>query len=231
MKNLYTLLALVLCINISFAGEKEEDLSDFTSVESNGNFKLFLKKGDKNHIKVINNEPELEDNQIVWEVKGGKLSLDIKKTLFKKLELEIYVTYNELSTIDAKGGSWIQVENVLTGNEIELNCSTDGIISAELDCKTVNASIAATGNGNIKLRGKADYVNLKVATGGFITAKALEAKEVVAKISSGGEISCWAKEKMDLKVTIAGVIKYIYDGDEANFKEKTTGGEIKKFKS
>ncbi|MBD3637044.1 MAG: DUF2807 domain-containing protein [Crocinitomicaceae bacterium] len=231
MKNLYTLLALIAFTNFSFAGEVEDDLDDFTTVVANGNYKLFLKKGDQPHIKVVNNEPELEDDQIAWEVKGGELKVDIKKSIFKKLELEIYVTYNEISTIEAKGGAWINVEDVLTGNEVELKCASNGIISIELDCKTVKASVAPGSNGEIKLKGKAENADLKVMTGGFISAIHLEAKEVVAKVSTGGDISCWATEKMDLKVSISGTIKYTFDGDKSNFNEKTTGGEIKKYKS
>ncbi|MCB9223513.1 MAG: head GIN domain-containing protein [Crocinitomicaceae bacterium] len=231
MKNILTLALLVLSTQV-FAGEFEKDLDAFTTVKANGNFKLFLTKGDKHHVKVENNEPEITDDQVEITVQGGNLDVKIKGNTFKKLELKIYITYEKVLNIDASGGAWIKCESPLEGDEIDLSVRTDGIISAELSCDKVNASII-TGK-DIRLRGKVGIANLKVSTGGFISAVDLHADEVIAKVSTGGDISCWGSKKMDLKVNTGGTIKYKYDGENesSNVQQKTViAGNIEKLES
>ena len=231
MKKLFTLLFVILAANLSLAGEFESDLDDFNTVIASGNFKIFLTQGDKNHILVKNNEPELQDDEITFEVKAGELKVDIKGNTFKKLELEIYVTYKKVIHLQTKGGAWIKCETPLKGDEIELKCTQDGIISAELDCETVRASIIT--DGDIKLRGKVNVADFKVNAGGFISAVNCKAGSVTAKVATGGEISCWA-DKMDLKVNTGGTIKYKYEGENESkdVKQKTViAGDIKKIKT
>lgn len=230
MKKLLTILTIALFSSLAVAGEVEKELGEFNSVVAHGNFKLFLTKGDKHHIQIKNNEPELTDESIVFEVKSGILTIDIKGSTFKKLELEIYVTYDRISHIESKGGAWIKCENPLDGDEIELKCTQDGIISAELACGTVRASIVT--DGDIKLRGTASIADFKVNVGGFISAVGLQVKDVTAKVATGGEISCWGTDKMDLKVNTGGTIKYKFDGEESKLTQKTViAGNIEKIKS
>ena len=124
----------------------------------------------------------------------------------------------------------MKCENPLEGDEIELKCSQDAIISAELACETVRASIVT--DGDIKLRGTAKIADFKVNVGGFISAVNLEAGDVTAKVATGGEISCWGTEKMDLKVNTGGTIKYRFDGDDSKVSQKTViAGNIEKIKA
>lgn len=230
MKRLLALFAILTLTTSGFAGEFEKELGEFNKVIAQGNFKLFLTEGEENHIRVENKEPELADENIEITVKGGELKVDIKGSTFKKLELKVYVTYKKISHIESKGASWIKCESKLTGEEIEIKCTQDGYVSAELDCNILRASIIT--DGDIKLRGKVNIADFKVNAGGFISAVDLKSKDVTAKVSTGGEISVWGTEKMDLKVNTGGTIKYKFDGDESKIAQKTViAGNIEKIES
>ena len=230
MKKLAYLLSLIFLANFSFAGEIEKELDHFTSVTVIGNFKVFLEQGEKEHIEILNEDEELEDERIMYEVKGSELKISIKNDAFKKRELTIHVYYKKMLNIEARKGAWVETKNQLVGDEIELSCVTDGVIIANVECETVKASVFTS--GTIRLSGTASIAEYKVTTGGFITGLQVDAKTVSAKVATGGEISCFATEKMDLKVSAGGRIKYKYEGEESNFTEKVSmGGNIEKIKS
>ena len=147
----------------------------------------------------------------------------------KKWELEIHITYKKVLNINAKKGVWIETKNKLVGDEIELSCTTDGVIIANVECETVKASVFTS--GTIRLSGVASIAEYKITTGGFITGLQVDAETVMAKVTTGGEISCFATKKMDLKVSVGGKIKYRFQGDKSNFTEKISiGGNIIKMK-
>lgn len=229
MKKLYYLLTLLFFFNYSFAGEIEKELEHFTTITATGNMKVFMEQGDSEKIKIVNNDSELEDDRILFELKGSELKISIKNDGFKKWDLQIHVSYKKILNINAKKGAWIETKNDLVGDEVELSCTTDGVIKAHLACEIVKASVLTS--GTIRLSGKADVAEYKVTTGGFITGLNVDAKTVSAKVTTGGEISCSSTDKMDLKVSVGGTIKYKYSGEDSNFTEKVSmGGTIKKLK-
>lgn len=226
MKNLI-LSVLVLTSSTLLAGEFEKELETFNSITVQGNFEVYIEKGDKAHAKVVNTDAELLDEQIEFQQKGADLKITTKGNSLRKLSLKIYVTYTSLVEITTRNAGWIECKSVLEGEKVTISCATDGVIHAKLACKSVEAAVLT--GGTVRLSGEVDIADYKVNAGGFISGKDVKAKEVVAKINSGGDISCHGTEKMELKTTI-GTIKYIFGGDKANFKEKATlGGEIKAF--
>ncbi|MEX1002152.1 MAG: head GIN domain-containing protein [Crocinitomicaceae bacterium] len=229
MKKLCAFFTGVLFTTIAFCGEFEKPLEHFTELKATGNLKVFLVKGEEEKIKVVNKDAELEDDRILFEVKGSELDISIKNDAFKKWDLEIYVYYKKIVTIQATKGGWVEAQDELEGDKIELSCRGDGVIKAKLACETVDCSIFTS--GTMRLSGEVSIAEYKVSTGGFISGVAVEAERVVAKISTGGDISCHATQKMDLKVNMGGTIKYKFDGKKGDFKEKVSlGGEIKEIK-
>lgn len=228
MKNLFTFLALTFFSAFSFAGEFEKDLDHFTSITVAGNFEVYLEKGEKTHARVVNNEKELTDDRVEFVQKGTDLKVTVKGNNLKKMDLKIYITYTKLFELTARSGGWIQADSPLDGDQIQLTCGSDGVIKAKLACENVEASISV--GGTIRLTGEANYADYKVSTGGFISAIGVKTKSTMAKISTGGDISCYATEKMNLKVNAGGTIKYKYEGEESNYNEKVViSGNIQKF--
>lgn len=220
-------LALVLLTTNLLAGEFEQKLEDFNTLTVQGNFEVYLEKGDTPGAKIVNTDTELTDEEIQFLQKGADLKITTKGNSLKKFSLKIYLTYTSIVEINCKNGGWLETKNALEGDKVTLSCTTDGVIHAQLSCKNVEASILT--GGTIRLSGNTDIADYKVNAGGFISGKEVTAKTVVAKVSSGGDISCHGTEKMELKASI-GTIKYVFDGDKKNFTEKATlGATIKEF--
>mgnify|MGYP002620810744 CR=1 FL=1 len=228
MKKLLTLLFVTTSLTFAYSGEFEKDLEPFNNIVVAGNFEVYLTKGDKEHVKVVNTDAELLDEEVEFIQKGSELKITTKGNSLRKLALKIHLTYTSVTEIDCRNGGWLETKNPLEGEQIELHCTTDGVIHAQLACKNVEASILT--GGTIRLSGEVEIADYKVNAGGFISGKEVVAKVVNAKVATGGDISCHGTEKMELKVSTGGNIKYIFDGELSNFKEKVTlGGNITKF--
>lgn len=226
MKRILT-LTLILAMNVTFAGEFEKELTTFNTITVAGNFEVYLSKGEKEGAKVVNTDAELLDEDVEFIQKGADLKITTKGNSLRKLGLKIYITYTSIVEITCRNGGWLEAKNPLEGEKITLSCATDAVIHTQLSCKSVEASVLS--GGTIRLSGAVDIADYKVSAGGFVSGKEVVAKTVIAKISSGGDISCHATEKMDLKTSI-GTIKYTFDGDKKNFTEKATlKGVIKPF--
>ena len=208
-----------------FAGDFEVKLDDFTKVDARGNFKVTLKQGDHCAAHVINNDEKVEDEKIVLEVKGGVLEIKIKGDTFFERDLEIVITYKKLYGIHSTNGTWLIAEDVLEGQEISLSCNKGGKIKA--DVKAENLECKISGGGSIKVSGTAELANYEISGGGALAASFLEAKSLGVTVKAGGEVICYATEKLDIQITSGGSVSY--KGDPKEFTQNTTlGGKIEK---
>ena len=228
MKNWLIVTLLVITSFGVKAGNFDVEIDHFTGVLAMGNFKVTLKKGDVDKVEVINNDEDIIDEKIVCEVEKDVLKLRLKGDTYKERDIEIIVTYTDLSQITSKLGCRLTVEGEMGVDEIEFNSESGGKIKATVASKKVKASISA--GGSIRLSGEVDEVEYKISAGGTIGAVSLKANEVKAQVTAGGEIICSVKSVLAIKITSGGNVAYI--GDPEGYEQNITlGGKITKMKN
>jgi hypothetical protein len=226
MKNLLTIVFVAFSF-FGLAGHSEIKVDHFTTVSAQGNFQVTLILSDLEKVEILKDDPDLDDDKILVEVTGSELSIKIKADVYKERELEVIVYYKKVNELNSKRGIWMIVKEPLVGDEIRLNCGNGGKIKTEVKCETVKLSIS--GGGSIKLTGTADIAEYSVQVGGVIAAINLDVASVYAEVSTGGEIICYAKEKLDIKISTGGNVSY--KGSPESYSEKIVlGGTIEKLK-
>ena len=201
---------------------------EFNRVTLMGNYEVTLKKGDEAKVEVINSDDDLDDDRIIAEVKGKELKLRIKMDSYKERDLEIIITYVELQEVTAKYYCVARVEDPLDAKQVELNVESGGKIDATVkDVKRLEVSIAT--GGSVHVDGNADVAEYKINAGGTIGAASLNATEVIANVSMGGDIICKVDQIFKVKILSGGEVSYI--GDPETFEQKVTlGGTITRIK-
>lgn len=226
MKRLLVIAIALLSANV-FAGELNPEVGDFNQIKILGNYKVYLTKGDAPSVKIINNDAEVPDENIETSVKKGVLEVKIKKDNFKLREIEVHITYKELIGMNIRRGAWVNFENDIKQDSLEITVSSGGTINGNVELNKL--SIYISKSGSTKLNGTATKAVYKIQAGGEIYSKGVVSDDIDARVNAGGYITVSAHKKLYAKVLSGGSVKYY--GDPTDFTEEVKlGGVIKQLK-
>ena len=225
MKTSFFLLTFLTFNVIAFSGELNPEVESFHKIKILGNFQINAHKSDKESIKIVNNDPDVEDDKILAEVKNGELEIKIKGDNFKEHKIEVTIYYKEISGVDIRRGAWIKFEETVAADSLTLEVASGGHIVAPLKCRSIYAAVSK--GGSIKIEGSSQRAEYNVFAGGEIYALKLQSETIVGKIRTGGDITVTAGKNLDVLIFSGG--KFMYKGEPENFtKEIKIAGDIKK---
>lgn len=225
----FTILLLTLSISPLFGQTKEEQqLAEFSKLSVVGRYAVEVIQGDRFHAELIYGA-DVEKDKLEFKFKGTELTVKYSGGALNDIDLHINITVPQLTYIEAKHGAEVRVNQNFNFNSqpLGLQSISGGKIRCHIeDTPLVEASVNQ--GGSISLTGSAAIANYSVTTGGTIGAVRMDAKEVKAQVSMGGEIICHATETLDAKVTSGGSIDY--KGDAKVTQKVRLGGSINQLK-
>lgn len=205
---------------------QDRDVSGFSSVQSSGSFDVYLSSGTAQAVRV-----EAEDNlqsYIETTLDGNELEIDTKDgyRLRPNKPVKIFITSPDFTKVRLSGAGDIVSQNRIVGKEkIELGVSGSGNIKVDLDAPAVDAEMS--GSGNINLSGMAKRFDCGLSGSGNISATDLKTEEASIRISGSGNADVFASEKLNVKVTGSGDVRY--KGGAQQVSSNITGsGSVKK---
>jgi len=139
---------------------QDREVGDFSGIKVNCSADVHIKQGAQTHITVKTDENLIE--RIETEVTGGNLKIDIKGSIYRSRQLDVYVTVKNLNEIQINGSGDVESEGIIAGIDLEIGINGSGNVELELDMKNVRTSI--NGSGDVELSGVAGNFELKVLT-------------------------------------------------------------------
>lgn len=210
------LLSFLVFANNVFAFTKA--LSPFDEIVLSGNVSALLVAGDEENIKIQNDGDRLD-----YYVEGK--SLKIKATDLIKYNktptIKVIITYKKLRTIKVRAGASAYTENPISGDQLDLRFSSGASGEIEVDQNTIEVTVSE--GGNLKLSGETDWQEVKVATGGMLSAYKLEAENTIVKANTGGSAKVVALESIDARANTGGSITYKGDPNKVQRKDGLSG--------
>jgi len=147
-------IALLFTLSISttsFAATKNNNVetilsnvSNFSSIEVNGNVELYVTTGEANNVKVY--DSYYNQNALVQEQNGI-----LRVSSYKNEKLVVWVTVADLRSITASDNATIKSFGKLSAIDLKLNLKNQA--TAQLDLDVSNASITLNDNAKAKLSG------------------------------------------------------------------------------
>ena len=225
MKNL--LLGVLLISSLSLFAQQSEvrKVGPFKGVKVSQAIDLYLKKGDKESVKVVVTGSDLAD--VVTEVEGTTLRVKMRDTrgFFSKVDAKVYVTYVELEKISASSASSVFSEGVIKTNSIDIGVSSAANVELSLDAGSVMVDVSSAGEA--VLEGKAPRVEVEVSSGGEVDAYKLESEIVKASASSGGDAKISVSKDLEAHASSGADIRYRGNPSRTN-THSSSGGSVKK---
>jgi hypothetical protein len=210
----------------------ERNLEDFEKIRVYGNFKVTLKKSDKNFISILNKDTEKLGADFITELdKHGVLEIKIAKDKGGEGtdSMEVTLHYKKIVGVDARRGAWIKFDNEVKEDSLTLEVASGGhIIAQKVNCRSIFG--ATSKGGSIRLAGIAATAHYNVFAGGEIYAFKLDSEDIWAKIRTGGQISVTGKNILDCTIFSGGTLMYKGEPKTENLVKKIAG-EFRKIRS
>lgn len=225
MKNILIVVLLFSRILTSQAQQTEvREVGSFSGVKSGEAIDVYLKKGDKESVKVEVTSAKLSD--VITEISGSYLKVHMRSGVYRNRgTIKVYVTYVNLNKISASSASNVFSEGTIKTSLMDISVSSAAQI--ELKIESENLTIDASSAGDIVLEGKAKSFEVEASSAGDVDAYNLESERVEARASSGGSVKINVTKELDAQASSGGSIRYRGNPMKTN-SDSSSGGSVKK---
>jgi hypothetical protein len=226
MKNflLITSFVIVTCGEVWAQESETRNIGSFSGVKVTEGIDVYLKKGDKESVRVEVEGTSLDN--IVTEVSGSFLKVHMRDGRYRgKIQAKVYVTYVKVDKLSASSAGSVFSEGTVEANDMEVSASSAGSIEITVNARTINVS--ASSAGEIELQGKTTSLHIETSSAGQIDAYDLEAQKVSADASSAGSIKLSVVEDLRAHASSGGSIRY-HGNPNKSMTNSTSGGSVKK---
>ena len=191
--------------------KKDRPVSGFTALNVNSGIDLYLTQG--NSEKLTFEVKGVEEEAVKSEIKNGSLKLYIDRkgrnygfNFGRDRYVKAYVTFKQLTDLQASGGSDVFGQNNMTFEKLNLDASGGSNVTMTLKADELDAS--ASGGGDLKLTGSARTLNASGSGGADLDARKLTVETCNASSSGGSDVYVNASQSLTMKASGGSDIYY-----------------------
>ena len=225
MKKFWALVLVIFSLSAAIAQETEtRELGAFSGVKAAEGINVFLKKGDKERVKI--EVTGTDPSNVITEISGSYLKIHMKDGgRYRSVDAKVYVTYVQLNKLSASSAGSIYSDGTIKANSFEISASSAGSIEIAIEANSANVSSSSA--GDVELKGKAERLTVDASSAGEIDAYDLEVEKVEAEASSGGSIKVNVSVNLEARASSGGSVRYRGTPDQSNTKS-SSGGSVRK---
>lgn len=222
-------LILIFCLTaVSTMAQDTEvrDVGSFKGVKCGEAIDVYLKKGDKESVKVVTTGERLSN--VLTEVSGSYLKVHIRdnNSFFRgKSDVKVYVTYVNLDRISASSASNVFSEGIIKSDNMEIHASSAADVEIKLDA--VDVRVHASSAADIILEGTAKSIDADASSSGEIDAYNFQVESASASASSAGGIKLNVTQGLEASASSGGSVRYRGNPQRTN-THSSSGGSVKK---
>jgi hypothetical protein len=225
MKKLVMLFFLLLLVFQTWAQESQQrNVGPFSGVKVAEGIDVYLKKGDKESVRVEVTGTKIEN--IITEVSGSYLKVHMASGNFRgRIDAKVYVTYVKLDKLSASSAGNIFTDEAIRSEDLEVQTSSAGNIEIKVDAG--NLEVSASSAGQVEISGRAKSLSVDASSAGQIDAYDLESDKVEAEASSAGSIKLNVGSSLNASASSGGSIRYRGNPGKS-ITNASSGGSVKK---
>ncbi|MGF1638363.1 MAG: head GIN domain-containing protein [Cyclobacteriaceae bacterium] len=222
MKKLFPFFILFISNQVVFGQLKEtREVTPFDKIRVSGKISVFLLPAEKETLAI--EITGIDSEKIITEVDKRTLVIKPKGILTGNSEINVYVSYRKLRDLRAALGAMLEFGEVLTGEHINMEVTSDGYIVASIETESIDAKVVS--GGRLELSGTTDILEVSANTGGVYYGYDLGSNKAFVNSGSGARAEVAAGKLLEANASSGG--KIYYRGLPAQIVQKATlGGEI-----
>ena len=207
MKKLILAMVFIGTVTASIAQDRKtqkRNIGTFNKIHAGKGINVTLIEGDKESLRVEIENGLLSD--VITELKGRRLEVRMKTKIPKKgVGVQVYVTYRSIKAISTGSGAFVDANNTIHAQNLDLKAGTGSAIVLEIDTKAVASTLSSA---KIELIGKTEFQDVSSNAGGKYIADKLVSKETFARASTGGSVWVNTTDKLEAKTSTGGKVIY-----------------------
>jgi len=185
--------------------EERRPLSAFSKIELTGSGKLIVNLDAQPGALIKADENILP--MVVSEVRGDTLHLGPRPgALFTGGTIVYEISAQSVELVRTSGSGDIEINGIVTGNELALQSEGSGKIRAKVDVKELESRIA--GSGDVEVSGTAEDFSLLILGSGNVRGKELSGEKVKANIAGSGNVDLGTYKEIDVNIAGSGDLSY-----------------------
>lgn len=227
MKKLILTFALIF-FSVSLFAQKTiydtnvavREAKNYYAINVSDGINLYISYGDE-AIAVSASETKYRD-KIKTVVENGVLKIwydDNKFSWNSKKDLKVYVSFKNLRSLNASGGSDVIVEGSIKSNQLKIDLSGGCDFKGRVEVSELNVN--QSGGSDIIINGRAEKVFINVSGGSDFKGYSLITDYCEAEASGGSDIEITANKEINARANGASDISY---QGSAVLKESKTSG-------
>ena len=223
MKKLLIVALVAVAPFVNAQQVENRSISSFKGVKVAEGIDVYLKKGDKEAVRV--EVTGIKPGDVITEVSGDYLKIHMQEGRYKDRTVKVYVTYVEVNRLSASSASNIFAENPIKTKSLVLSASSAATIDIQIEVDELEAT--ASSAADLELKGKARSVEIEASSAGEVDAYELMAEVVDAQASSAGAAKVSASKEIQAEASSGGSIRYKGNPERSN-TNASSGGSVKK---
>lgn len=219
-----SILAVLWSLAVTAQQSEIRSIGSFKGIKAGEAIDVYLKKGDKESVKVEVSGVSLSD--VLTELSGGYLKIHMRDGNYHgRRDVKVWVTYVELDKISASSASNVFSEGPIKAGTLDIHASSAASIEISVDGGSL--TIHASSAGDIMLEGKAKSIQAEASSAGEIDAYNLSVESAEANASSAGSIKLNVSTELEAQASSGGSIRYRGNPSKTN-TNSSSGGSVKK---
>jgi hypothetical protein len=224
MKNLLLITILSLSALMANAQNKDErKLNDFDRLSVGQSIDVIIEYGNENKAVVETSGVDVED--VITEVNGGKLTIEMERGSYRMIDVKVYLTYKKLNNIKVSSSASLKGESILKSSDLRIKVSSSARVNLEVE--TGDLQVAVSSSGRLTLYGSVNRQTIDVSSSGRYSAYDLKSKIVEADISSSGRAEVYVTEALMANASSSGRVSYKGDPNKV-IADNSSSGKVRK---
>lgn len=224
MRNQFLIVLLSFFFASALAQETEvRAVGTFRGVKVSEAIDVYLKKGDKESVKVV--VTGTSPSNVLTEISGSNLKIHMRDGNYRNRTVKVYVTYVNMELISCYSASNVFSEGPIKSTSLEINAASAASVEVSLD--VVNVSVEVASAGDVTLEGTAKSLTAEAVSAGSLDAYNLECENVNVEAASAGSAKVTVSKDLSAEASSGGSIRYRGSPSRTN-SNASSGGSVKK---
>lgn len=222
-KIVITMFSIVMVLILKAQNSETRNLLSFEKVSVGNSIDLIIKEGNEN--KVIIETSGMNSEDVLTEVSGNKLSIQMARGNYRNTTVNVYLTYKKLNSLKVSSSASLKGESVLKSSDLKIKVSSSA--RANLEIEVDKLQVAVSSSGRLNLSGNVRTQIVDVSSSGRYSGYELKSQILDADVSSSGRVEVYVTEKINARTSSSGRVTYKGNPDKV-IADSSSSGKVRK---
>lgn len=229
----------------SYLNGETRNVGEFSGLEVSTGVDVVFKQENATNVKVFADSDKLQ--YIITKVENGILKVYIDNKGAKKMKfknLSVNISSPRMENIKTSSGASFSTINNINGSNINIDASSGSSVkgkfnisktsfieassgsNVKVDINTVSISVKSSSGSNVNVEGNSDEGMIDVSSGAVVKADNLRINNAEVESTSGSSASVNVKDKMRVKASSGGSVRYKGNPKIDSDVSKMSGGSL-----